>query len=79
MVWSFANAEKETVYWKNFDDGMTFYFEDKSDTWSRDVNVGIVLDGENIQCDSPLFMHGGLINPECIEIILRHELDRRGL
>jgi hypothetical protein len=45
----------------------------------RDRDWGIIYDGERYQCDQGVFMHGGMIAPECVEIIIRHELDRRGI
>jgi hypothetical protein len=90
MAYSFvANAERGEEFipettahfktWKNFEDGVTFYLEDKSSFGVRNIDTGIYVDGKKIQCDNPMFMHGGLLDPECVEAILRHELDRRGL
>lgn len=79
MVHSYAIAEKPLETWKIFDDGVTYWLEDNSSWGNRNIDIGVMLDGEQIKCDNFMFMHGGIISPECVEVILRHELDRRGL
>lgn len=72
-----VNAE-ESRTWKNFDDGVEyFYFEYNAD-WTIKRGIGVIHNGETINCYEPV-AHGGTITLECFEIILRHELDRRGL
>ena len=64
--------------WKNYDDGLTFYYQ-KHINFVQDKQLGIIIGDNKIPCDNAMFMHGGMIEPSCVEIILRHELDRRGL
>lgn len=72
-------AEADYKTWKIFDDGVTYWYQDKGDAFTRNADMGILVDGKYIRCDNSMFMHGGILDPQCVEIILRHELDRRGL
>ena len=83
---SIANASEAEPYreyynndqWKNFNDGVEYFDYMYKDGWSNAHGIGIILDGEKINCYRGIG-HSGTVTPDCFEIILRHELDRRGL
>ena len=75
-----ATAETSIRVWTNFGDGVAYWSQVDYGLWGTDRSMGVIIDGgEEIRCDDGIFMHGGITSPECFEVILRHELDRRGL